>query len=75
MSIDGLRVFESLYAVRSGEPVEVPRSWGERLFTRPWRPFRRTRIVVPQIPMAYKIGETLVAHPDFLAQLRNVSHD
>lgn len=27
------------------KPKIVPRSWTERLFSRPWRPFQRTKII------------------------------
>ena len=70
---NGLRVIESVYLTEAGEPYQVRRSWKERLFSRPWKPLQRTRMVVPQVPMkgGYRLGnDTIVMHPDMIRQLR-----
>ena len=46
----GMEVIINIHLTIDGEPYEEERSWGERLFTRPWRPFRKTNTVIPQIP-------------------------
>lgn len=48
----------------------VQRSWRERLFTRPWRPFRRAKTI--QVPSSNVVltGRTMILHPATLAQLR-----
>lgn len=69
------RIIESLLMADDGEPYEVPRTWKERLLTRPWRPLKTTRMVVPKIPkkdaMRFRDG-TLVMHPVTAAKLRAV---
>lgn len=48
-----------------GEPYQVARTWKERLFTRPWRPLKTTRTVVPQVPSREVImtADVIVMHP------------
>jgi len=67
-----LRVIESPYLTQSGTPYEQRRTWRERLFTRPWHPLRKTRIVVPQVPYqgVVKIDDRMiVVHPAIVRQL------
>ena len=73
MMVNGLRVIESVYLTEPGEPYEVRRSWTERLFSRPWEPLRRTRTIIPQVPMkgGYRIGRDAIAmHPETVRQLK-----
>ena len=70
--LNGLRVVATPFLTEPGEPVEVRRTWKERLLTRPWRPFKATRTFVPQVPKksAVIIGGTMLIHPVMLAVLR-----
>lgn len=47
------------------KPFRVRRTWFERYFTRPWRPWRLTRWVTPAALLApteaYRIGNRIVA--------------
>lgn len=66
LPFNGMCVIESAYLEEDGEPYTVRRSWRERLFSRPWRPFVATRTVVPKVPYrgAMRIGpNTLLMHP------------
>ena len=77
-SLSGRRVLESAYLTESGEPCEVRRQWRERLFSWPWRPFKATRTVIPQVPMkgGYLLADgTIVMHPETLRQLKSLHHD
>ena len=68
-----MKIITSPYLTEAGEPVEIPRTWKERLFTRPWRPLLRTRTFVPQVPMrgAFQLDDnTIVVHPAILAELK-----
>lgn len=70
---NGMRVIESEWLMEPSEPMTERRTWRERLFTRPWRPFVRTRTVVRQIPYrgALRLSNgTLVIHPVTLRALR-----
>jgi len=69
----GLKIIEDPNMTEEGEPYEVARSWRERLFTRPWEPFRSTKMVVPQVPMSSFIqkGTTLIGHPELVRALMN----
>lgn len=72
----GMRVIESLYLEQDGEPYPVRRTWRERLFGRPWRPFVRMRMIVPRVPHPGAVqldARTLVMHPVTLRQLRVMS--
>lgn len=69
----GMRVVESVWLTQSGTPYEVRRTWRERLFTRPWRPLRATRTVVPQVPYegAVQLNATTIAmHPAIVRKLK-----
>jgi hypothetical protein len=61
----GLRIVETEMLTEPGEPIDVRRTWRERLFSRPWRPLRATKLFVPQVPMktAMRVGNTLYMHP------------
>ena len=68
-----VRVLENPLLVVDGDPVEVLRTWKERLFSRPWRPFKATKTVIPKVPMppVYLTGDgTVYAHPEIAAQIR-----
>jgi len=46
-------------------PKEVPRTLRERLFTRPWKPLRKTKIIQVPSKEAYQLSEdTFVMHPE-----------
>jgi hypothetical protein len=63
---NGMRVILSPLLEQFGAPYEERRSWWNRLFSRPWRPFQKTRTIIPRVPYegAYQINKnTLVMHP------------
>ncbi len=73
LSFRGLKIQESLYLTEPGEPMQVRRSWRERLWSWPWRPWRATKTIVPQVPSKsfYLIGnDTVLCHPAQVAELR-----
>lgn len=66
LSFQGLRVILSPLLTEQGDPVTVRRTWKERLLTRPWRPWQRTRTYTPEIPYrgAVRFGEnSVIMHP------------
>lgn len=68
-----IRIVESTSLARDGAPVEVQRTWRERLFSRPWTPWRSTKTVIPQIPMDDMInlgGGVFLMHPVTAQKLR-----
>ena len=72
----GLRVIESVWLTVDGEPCEVRRSWSERLFSRPWRPFKATRTVIPKLPHPGAIQldtKTIMMHPETYRQLKQLT--
>lgn len=76
MTFCGLRVVESAYLEEDGDPITVHRTWLERLFSRPWRPFVKTRTVVPRIPLRGAIrlnATTIVMHPAIVNELRELT--
>jgi len=73
MNLYGMKIVENALLTVAGAPYEVPRTWRERLFTRPWKPLNRTRTVVPQVPsrQIYTLtGGVLVMHPAMAAEIR-----
>ena len=73
INFGGCRVIESVYLTEMGEPVIVRRSWRERLFSRPWRPWKATKTITPQVPMkgGYCLADgTLVMHPETLRRVK-----
>lgn len=76
MTINGLRIVANHNMVEDGEPIIVHRTWRERLFSRPWRPWMATRTVVPTRPKRefLRIGHsTLMAHPALIEELRRAT--
>jgi hypothetical protein len=76
----GVRVFESAYVVVDGDPVEVRRTWRERLcltsyhdwLTQPFEPWRRTRTVIPKVPGMLQLADRLIVHPVLMPELRRL---
>lgn len=71
----GMRVIESAYLEEDGEPYIVRRTWRQRLFSRPWRPWQTTYTVVPKVPFrgAIQLNKTtLVMHPDTVRLVRRM---
>lgn len=49
------------------------RTWGERWFTRPWHPFRKTKQVTRPDPGLFRVpGVGYVGHPDTVARLKRL---
>lgn len=79
-------IHETPHAV---EHKEVKRTWRERLFSRPWQPWVKTKIVVkpamfivnvPALLAAWRFGNTalreyIVAHPKIAAQIKNLCEE
>ena len=61
----GLAIRESEYLVVADGTRTVRRTWGERLFSRPWRPFKATKEETVYRPddSIYRVGQMLVCHP------------
>ena len=63
----GYQIVESLSMVDVNNPehVEQKRTWKERLFTLPWRPFKKTKTltIFPPLKNYYLIGNTILCHP------------
>ena len=68
---NGTPVILSQWLVKAGEPQEVRRSWRERLFSRPWRPFKATYTVVPQVPsdQILHTAQGFIMHPEMWRRL------
>ena len=71
--IDSIKIIEDPRMLVDGEPYEQPRTWHERLFTRPWRPLRATDTVVPKVPdpeILKSPNGTWIMHPAVAAELK-----
>jgi len=70
---NGMRIIQNIWMTEPGDPITVYRTWVERLFTRPWRPWVASRIVIPTVPRkdVLKIGDDiLMMHPDTFRALK-----
>ena len=56
----GFQIIEDAHLVKS---ELVKRTWKERFFTRPWRPFKKYREVFYPSEEILTIGRTLIMHP------------
>lgn len=61
----GKRVITNINLFVAGNPYEVRRTWKERLFSKPWKPLRKTRTVVPMVPSReiYCTNDCIIMHP------------
>lgn len=78
--ISGREVIESEYATKAGEPVTVTvrRTWGQRLFGRPWQPWVKTttHTTIPQVPAVLMTRNAIVVHPALMPAMRDLArHD
>jgi len=50
---------------------EVPRTWSERLFSRPWRPMKKVKYVTTQVPsrQVIRVNGNYFAHPALIAEI------
>jgi hypothetical protein len=57
-----------------GDPVQVRRTWKERLCSRPWAPWCATKTIVPQVPSSkvYIIGGVAHMHPQTFTTLKGI---
>lgn len=72
----GMRILESPYLLQKGTPIEVRRTWRERLFSLPWRPLAKTRTVVPMVPHSGAVridANTYVMHPETLRVFKGIT--
>lgn len=71
--LTGLRIIESPHLT---VPRTVTRTWRERLFSWPWRPWRATRVVQAPDPSMYQMaGGLLVGHPVTINRLRRAAEE
>jgi len=67
-----LRLIESPLMVKRVEKT-VPRTWKQRFFERPWRPWQKIRIQIEMVPMekVYMInGEMIIGHPATIQKIK-----
>jgi len=62
----GINIIESPHCTIDDE---VKRTWWERLFTKPWRPFLKMKTVKKKAMFNY--DNTIICHPDIAKQLRD----
>ncbi len=70
--INGVKIIEDRNMVVDGEPYEVRHTWHERLFTRPWKPFKTMRTVIPKIPSSevLQFEDKWIMHPEIATKLK-----
>ena len=71
--LNGIRVLVDPNLTEAGEPVKTKRTWRERLFTLPWRPFMGTKTHIPRVPSRNAIrlpSGDLVVHPAMFEEIK-----
>jgi hypothetical protein len=63
MTFGGIQIKVSPWAMVPGKPIQVKRPWRERLFSRPWRPWVKTRLVIPTVPGMLQLVGLLAGSP------------
>lgn len=68
---NGFVFIENKLMTVPGEPYELVRTWKERLLSLPWRPLKKTKTVVPQVPSkeVIRAGNKLYAHPELIREM------
>lgn len=81
MTIDtmfgGFKIIQSVLLTVSIEVIER-KSWKERLWSWPWKPWQKTKIVQYQVPNpnAIRINlDTIVIHPATLQKLQQMARE
>ena len=71
MKFEGYNIIENEYMLMDSLPQAVERGLKERLFTRPWKPFKKIKYVRKRIPSDKAIvrGNDLVMHPSLAKEL------
>lgn len=62
----GFKIHQNSNMLDDGPPEERVRSWKERLFTRPWKPWKKTKWVptkVPSCTILHMPDGSLMMHP------------
>ncbi len=69
--LGGMTIIESPFLTKEEQEI-VPRTWRERLFTRPWRLFEKTKTVTVRVPDPdlYSVAGMVYGHPVTVARLR-----
>lgn len=73
-----MRIIENPMLEQDGVPYTVRRTWRQRLFSWPWRPWKPTYTITPRVPYqgVLRIDDTtLVMHPQTLQQMRQIIKD
>jgi hypothetical protein len=81
-SFAGIRVVESVEAVKDGEPATrmVRRTWRHRLCTWPWTPWQplREETYIPKVPVYFIVngifGQRIIAHPAVVSEIRRLTN-
>ena len=58
----GRRIVEDISMTVPGDPIKEKRTWKERLFTWPWKPFKAYNTTIPQVPS----GEVIIVDDYFI---------
>jgi hypothetical protein len=80
-NIAGYRMVESVNAIDVNEivgkkPKYIKRTWKERLFERPFSPFKKYRLIMlPEYkPMMYSVMDTIIYHPSFKDKIYHIAN-
>ena len=68
----GKRIITSPILTKTSDPFPVKRTWIERLFSLPWRPWKATKMITIQVPSDEVIimADTITMHPETLRKFQ-----
>ena len=68
----GKQIITSVYLTKTSDPLSVKRTWKERLFSRPWKPWQATKMITIQVPSdeVLVMMDRIIMHPEMFRRLQ-----
>jgi len=72
LMLHGMRIIENPNLLVPGEPKIIVRTWKERIFSLPWRPWRASKTIIPMVPSKeiLQYGNRWIMHPSMAEQIK-----
>lgn len=79
LTFNGITILPNANMTEHGEPINIRRTWKQRLFSWPWKPWCNIMTVTPYTPSKkvymLKSQGIAFAHPAVIDELRRQIHD
>lgn len=69
----GKQIITSAFLTKTSGPFSVRRTWRERLFSWPWKPFKATKTITIQVPSdeVLVMADRIIMHPEMFRRLQD----